>query len=376
MDTTIQILIAPNAFKGSLSSLKVANAIKIGLEQRFQNIDIFPIADGGDDTLDVFLNAFSGEKIAEVVSDPLGRKIEAHWGITQSETAIIEMAEASGIRYLKNSELDPFKASSFGTGELIQSAIDKGTKKMLIGIGGSATVDGGTGILKALGAKFFRDDGSEINHGNFIVDLHSLELNDVKEKLNGVEIIVLNDVDNPLLGENGAARVFGPQKGANDQDVEGLENYMRKYSQLMIDMCGNDFSDFTGSGAAGGIGYMLKSLFGAKMEGGFDYLLKNSRLEKLIESCDVIITGEGKIDSQTLQGKGPGRIAKLAKANGKTCIGVCGTFEPHAELEKYFDQIIPLVDEKTSEEQAMKKTFEVLKSAGGKISKIIAPKPL
>ena len=229
----INILVAPNAFKGNLTSVEVAHHIAVGLSFHGHfEVNTFPIADGGDGTLEVLVSNFRGQYRDSQVFDPLGREIAARWGVINSDTAVIEMANASGIKLLKPEEYNPRLANSFGTGQLILEAISNGFRKMIVGIGGSATVDGGSGMLKALGARFYDEAGREITQGNFMVDASKsdtywMDVEEALTKMEGVEVVVLSDVDNPLLGERGAARVFGPQKGADEKMVEELEKSMR-----------------------------------------------------------------------------------------------------------------------------------------------------
>ncbi len=367
----MNILIAPNAFKGNLSALEVAEILASGLRGDEFHVSTFPIADGGDGSLDVFLHVFSGVRETVEVFGPLGVKIKADWGWIGEDIAFIEMSNASGIKLLKENDLDPLRASSFGTGQLIKRAIEKGAKQIYIGIGGSATVDGGVGMLNALGVRFFDKKENEIDDQTIINEFDNVDLTKVWELMEGIDITVLSDVDNPLLGANGAAHVFGPQKGASPKVVEILENRLISWSSLLISKTGVDFRNLKGAGAAGGVGYALATVARASLVNGFRFLLENSLLKKVIAECDVLITGEGKIDDQTLLGKGPGEIAAIAKNEGKICIGVCGIMDTSIGAGEFFNKIYPLVDGDITRELAMQHSRDLLLEGASKIRKFL-----
>lgn len=373
----INILVAPNAFKGNLTSVEVAHHIAVGLSFHGHfEVNTFPIADGGDGTLEVLVSNFGGKYRDSKVFDPLGREITARWGVINGDTAVIEMANASGIKLLKPHEYNPLATNSYGTGQLILEAISNGFRKIVVGIGGSATVDGGTGMLKALGARFYDNAGREIADGNFMVgasksDSYRMDISKALEKMEGVELVVLSDVDNPLLGERGAARVFGPQKGADEKMVEELEKSMKEFSQIVIDKTGNDFTTMKGAGAAGGVGFMLRAMFNARVMNGMDYLVEETDLEERVRKSDIVITGEGKIDAQTLEGKGPGKIALLAKKYRKKCLGICGRYEDAETLKLYFDALLPIDSGTLSHEEILKHSRENLEIAGRKLGSTI-----
>lgn len=364
----IRVLIAPNAFKGTMNSAKATACMVEGMEQYKQlQLRPFPVADGGDGTLEVLVENFKGEYKISEVADPLGRKISAKWGVINKDTAVIEMANASGIKLLKNHERDPMRANTFGTGQLMIKAIEDGCRKIILGIGGSATVDGGAGILKAFGAHFSDATRKSINFGNYLMNLEYLDTRKCRERLKDVEILVLSDVENPLLGNNGAARVFGPQKGAGEYEVEALEKAMKKFSKLVVADSKRDVTGMKGAGAAGGIAFALKSFFRAEVVGGFDFLLENTGLMAEVEACDILITGEGKIDSQTLKGKAPGKIAALAKSYGKLCVGICGVYEWHENMSNYFDLLLPVNPGKPVDEQLLERSPENLQRTASQL---------
>lgn len=369
----IKVLVASNAFKGSMGPRQATATIVEGMSGFGSlTVEAFPIADGGDGTLDVLVNYFKGNYFTTKVSDPLGRSISAKWGLINEDTAIIEMANASGIKLLKNSELDPLKTNTYGTGQLILKAVEKGCRKIVLCIGGSATVDGGTGVLKAFGTKFYNTNGQEIESGNYLMHLDRIDISNSLPELKNVAFTILSDVDNPLLGDRGACRVFGPQKGASTEKVEELEKAMERYKHLAVELAKEDFSQMEGAGAAGGIAFSLKSFYDAEVTRGFDFLLKETDLESGIERCDILITGEGKIDLQTLEGKGPGRIAALAKKHGKFCIGICGVYEWHEKMNSYFDFLLPINGGEPFTEATLKKNSENLKRAANQLGHMIA----
>ncbi len=363
----MNVLIAPNAFKGNLSALEVAQILASEIANPGISTKIFPIADGGDGTLEVFLEVFSGERKTFKVLNPAGREVVADWGMLDEITAIIEISNASGIKLLDEQELNPLTTSTYGTGQLLVHAIENGAKKVLLGIGGSATVDGGIGMLSALGAVFYGGDGKVLPSMKTISNFSDVNLSACIELLKDVSITILSDVDNPLLGENGAANVFGPQKGATNNMVVELEERLKNWSQLLISKTGKDQTLMKGAGAAGGLGYALASVTNAKMVNGFNYLLENSQLKLLINECDVIITGEGKIDEQTISGKGPGEIIHVAKEQGKVCIVICGIAADSVLNESIFDKVFTLVKPGVTKDFALKNSRDLLTKTAGEI---------
>ncbi|NJN24637.1 MAG: glycerate kinase [Cyclobacteriaceae bacterium] len=313
----MKIIIAPNSFKGSLNAFEVARHIQKGLEQSQLNAEchLFPIADGGDHTLEVCQSAMGGEIRESEVKDPLGRSIKAKWLMhSATHTATIEMAKASGIGLLKANELNPAKCSSYGTGQLMVEALNAGAKKIILGVGGSATVDGGMGMLQAMGALMVWNGGDM--PGNPLLGFSGIDLQKIDHRFRGVEMVILSDVENPLLGPKGAAHVFGPQKGADNIQVQQLEKAMANFNDFIYKHTGKDYKNTKGAGAAGGIALGLMAHFNARMLGGVDFLLEKMGFEKQLTHADLLITGEGKADSQTIGGKGPSGVAVRATAIG------------------------------------------------------------
>ncbi|MEL6527867.1 MAG: glycerate kinase, partial [Chloroflexota bacterium] len=312
----MHILIAPGAFKHSLTATQAAHIIQRGIQAGLPSATtaLLPIADGGNGTLDAWL-ANGGMRYTVPVHDPLMRRIEAEYGILpDGKTAIIEMALASGIELLANDEHNPLVATTFGTGELMRHALEKGARRFIIGMGGSATVDGGSGAMHALGIKLLDANNNEIPHGGGnLTPLATIDTSDLDPRWQDCEIIIASDVDNPLLGEQGAAAVFGPQKGASPDDVQTLERNLAHFAQVIADQHNRDIREVAGTGAAGGLSAGLLAFLGGRIQSGIDLLLDHADFDVLLAETDLIITGEGQMDGQTIHGKGPIGIAQRAQ---------------------------------------------------------------
>ncbi|MBT1697538.1 glycerate kinase [Fulvivirgaceae bacterium PWU4] len=358
----MHVLIAPNAFKNSLSAEAAAQAIQRGLEQSMLSCtcECFPIGDGGDGTGHLLIKKCGGTRVEAVVHDPLGKAIRTSLGlIDQGVTAVIEMADASGLRLLRTDQLNPLRASSAGTGELIRLALDKGVKKIIIGMGGSATVDGGTGILKALGVRFLDAAGETLQDmPESLTNLASVDTIGIDPRIFACEVIVLCDVDNMLLGEQGSAAVFGPQKGASPEAVKKLDAALARLSAVALRQTGIDMSAVKYGGTAGGAAAGLHVFLKARLVHGIDHFLQLTRFEQALEKSDLVITGEGSIDEQTLQGKGPFGVAMAAKRKNIPVIGLAGKvpLEKSSTLQQYFDMLLSIGNEPTDLTSAMKHT--------------------
>ena len=374
----MKIIIAPNSFKGSLDAFEVAQSIRNGLLKSDLNVNchLFPIADGGDHTLEVFQNWLGGNINLSEVNGPLGAKVDAEWVLIENgKTAVIEMAKASGISLVEKSMLNPLKANSYGTGQLIKLAIESGAKNIILGLGGSATVDGGLGILQALGAELFDFNGNLIeNATNPLMDLERISMNNVDPETYEIEFLILCDVENPLLGKDGAAYVFGPQKGADPKAVEKLEKSMKGFNDIIKSKTGKDFSQMKGAGAAGGIAVALKAFFNTTMVSGVDFLMEKMRFEDAIKDADLLITAEGKVDGQTLQGKGPFGVASKAKEHGVPTLILAGKADDIAQLNHGFNAVFPITNGPASLEEAMSKTGEDLEETARQIGNLLALK--
>ena len=347
----MHILIAPNAFKNSLDAAQAAKAIEKGLKQSQLNCttECFPIADGGDGTGSLIIERCNGVIVPQQVHDPLGRKIDSRFGlIDKGKTAVIEMADASGLRLLKKEELNPMQTTSYGTGELINAALDKGANKIIIAMGGSATVDGGCGILKALGVDFLDKDAKRLKTTpDDLLKLVKIDDSGLDRRIHDTETVILCDVNNKLLGPEGAAAVFGPQKGASLSDVKLLNSFLTNFAAVSKAKLGTDMTTIKHGGAAGGATAGLYTWLNAKLANGIEYYLSLTGFEEALKKADLVITGEGSIDTQTLQGKGPYGVALRAKQKNIPVIGLAGTIptKPDAALQKYFDRLLSINQE-------------------------------
>jgi glycerate kinase len=373
----MHILIAPNAFKNSLDATKVAEAINNGLHKSKLSCTTtcFPVADGGDGTTDLLIDHLDGQLIPAVVNDPLKRKISSSFGwIEKDKTAVIELAAVSGLRLLKEGEYDPLITTTQGTGELIIEALNKNVTKIILCIGGSATVDGGTGILNALGIKFFGAAGNELDHLPASLSLLAdINITGLDKRIANTEIIILCDVENPLLGSNGAAAVFGPQKGASTKDVELLETGLTKFRDVVLNKIGKDMAVIKYGGAAGGVAASLHTFINARLVNGIDYFLEVTGFEKELKKADLVITGEGSIDEQTLQGKGPFGVAKRAQEFSLPVIAFAGrvTITPDQSSQQYFDRFISINENIDNLEMAMKNTYTNLEKAAERLGDLL-----
>jgi len=359
--------------KGSMSATNFARAIAEGLLRANDRFDLVkcPIADGGDGTAEVLVNGLNGIFVPVEVHDPLGRKITSRFGwLPESKCAIIEMAEASGLKLLTNNELDPMIASSFGTGDLIQESIRIGAKKIILGIGGSATIDGGLGMLKAMGFLLLDKSGNEIiDGGNGLIQLAEISSKNVSTELFNCKIVIATDVANPLIGENGAANVYGPQKGATPKMIEELELGFQNYISVMKQFTAIDLAVLVGGGAAGGIALPLVSILNARIESGAELVLEMLGITNELKNYDLIITGEGCIDMQTLSGKGSGVIAMAARRTGIPVIAIGGTVKQ--EASSLFDGMFSIMSTPGSLEDSMRSAFNLTKELSFELGKLI-----
>lgn len=362
----MHILIAPNAFKNSLPATDASEAIKKGLLQSKLDCSCtcFPVGDGGDGTGELIIQHSNGTVVPAMVHDPLGRKINSSFGlIDYGKTAVIEMANASGLRLLKREELNPLKTNSYGTGELITAALNKGVNKIILCIGGTATVDGGTGILQVLGIRFLNADGKELNNlPQQLNELDKIDTTESDKRILTCEIIILCDVENTLLGKDGAAKVFGPQKGADTIMVEKLEVLLTNWKNVLLRQTGKDISAVKHGGAAGGAAATMQALFNARLVNGIEEFLLLTHFDEALNKANVVITGEGSIDEQTLQGKGPFGVAKRAKEKNLPVIGLAGKIPSPipASLQTYFDLLLSINPEPVDITIAVKNTYQNL----------------
>lgn len=312
-----KIILAPDSFKESASDIEICHAMEKGIRKVFPDADIIqlPMADGGEGTVQALVNSRQGKIKQAVVRNPIGNNTTAEYGILgDKQTAVIEMASASGLHLLTSDERNPMETSTYGTGELIIRCLDQGINKIILGIGGSATNDGGSGMAQALGIRFLDKDGKDLPPGGAaLINLHSFDFSKVHPKLSTANIRIACDVNNPLCGPDGASAVFGPQKGATPAMVEVLDQALFQYSQVIARQLHKNIRDIPGSGAAGGLGAGLLAFTNSSLEPGIDIVIRESNLPYFAKKADLIFTGEGQIDFQTKFGKTPFGVVKAAK---------------------------------------------------------------
>ena len=386
----MRILIAPDKFKGALNARDVANNIAKGLFDVLPDaqIEIVPMADGGEGTSEAICDARGCSWLQCKVHDPLGRDIDARYGwIEHEKIAVIEMSEAAGMRQLSKSERDPIRATTFGVGEMILDATKRGAKEIIVGLGGSATNDGGFGMARALGFQFFSDAKKLTGAVSDLQDLTKIEapvvagvppanssMQPARLPLQ-LKIVAAVDVRNPLLGENGATRVFGPQKGANKSDLDNLERALTRLADVVATEFGFDYRKEAGSGAAGGLGFGLLSFCGAKIRPGFEVVAEAVGLEAKMKDVDLVITGEGSLDRQTLEGKTPAGVAYLARELGKPVFAIVGRATVDRELREIFDGIYENARSGMSEQENMRHAAELLRENARELAKTFGVGP-
>lgn len=332
----MKIVIAPDSFKESLSALEAANAIERGFKSIFPHAQYkkMPMADGGEGTVQSLADATDGRIIECTVTGPLGEPVQSFFGLTgDGKTAVIEMAAASGLHLVSPEKRNPLLTSTRGTGELITAAVDTGVQHIIIGIGGSATNDAGAGMIQALGGKLYDKTGMEIGPGGgALAELSAIDMSNLDPRLRDVHIEVACDVDNPLTGPRGASAIFGPQKGATPEMVQLLDRNLGHFADIVEHALGKPFRDIEGAGAAGGIGGSLLAFLSADLKRGIDIVLDAVNFEEEVKGADLVITGEGRIDSQTIYGKTPIGVAKAAKNHGIPVIGLAGSLSDDSQI--------------------------------------------
>lgn len=408
----MHLLIAPNAFKNSLTAGEAAKAIQQGFDRsRLKGSatppatatsratathrvtaasratatlpvtsECFPVGDGGDGTGDLLIQRIGGHIVEAEARNPFGRKIRSRWGLVDSgRTAVIEMANASGLRLLDGAAPDPLRATSHGTGDLILAALDQDhdrkITRIILGMGGSATVDGGAGILQALGIRFINDHGEPLtDFPGSLVNLSWIDTSGLDPRLAGIELTVLCDVNNPLIGLQGAAAVFGPQKGASPETVRILQSALGRLAQIIYGQTGKDLAAIPHGGTAGGAAAGLYGLLSARLAAGIDYFLDITGFNEALGRSDLVITGEGSIDEQTLQGKAPFGVASRAKTKGIPVIGLAGSIPPEAvpALQEYFDVLLAIGHGPSTLEKAMQHTAADLERTAAQIGNLLA----
>lgn len=373
----LKIVLAPDSFKGTFSSIEVIECLEEVARRHFSALEVVkvPIADGGEGTVDALVTAAKGEYRTVEVMGPLpGMHVKAKYGIIRGRTAVIEMAQASGMLLIPAEKRDPLNATTYGTGEIIRDALDKGIRDFIIGIGGSVTNDGGIGAAQALGVKFLDRTGKEVGLGGKQLQfIDKIILDDMDPRIKESTITVICDVTNPLTGPQGATAVFGPQKGVTEETFHILESGMKNYERLIKETTGMDMSRVPGSGAAGGLGAALVAFFGAELESGIDAVLDYVKFDGLIEGADLVVTGEGRIDGQSMYGKVPIGIARRCKPKGVKVVAIVGSIGP--EMDKAYEcgiySIMPTVNAPMSLDEAMARAEELLKDAADRMFRFI-----
>ena len=321
-------VVAPDSFKESMTAKEVCDAMERGIKQANPAVEVVkvPMADGGEGTVDSLVDATNGQRVTVEVTGPLGNKISAYYGIVgKGTTAVIEMAKASGLEIVEKKKRNPMITTTFGTGELIRGALDHDVKEIIIGLGGSSTNDGGSGMAQALGAKLLDQNNHQISFGGGNLDkLDRIDISNLDSRLQDVKIILASDITNPLIGKDGASRVFGPQKGATPEMVEKLENNLQHYAKIIKRNLNKDVASVSGAGAAGGLGAGLMAFTTCEMRRGVDLAIEVTKLEEKIRDADYVFTGEGGTDFQTKFGKTPYGVAKLGKKYHKPVISLAG----------------------------------------------------
>jgi glycerate 2-kinase len=371
----MKILIAPDKFKGALNARDVAKNIAEGLHEVLPNaeIEIVPMADGGEGTAEAICEARSGSWLKCKAHDPIGREMEARYGwIEDGKLAVMEMSEASGMRRLSGNERDPIRATTFGVGEMILDAKNRDAHEIIIGLGGSATNDGGWGMARALGYRFEHEHEQEHEKDRErVTELVNLSRIKKSRDLRLPKIIAAVDVRNPLLGDNGATQVFGPQKGANNDELKVLEQALTRLANVVAEDFGFDYRDKPGAGAAGGLGFGLMSFCGATVHPGFDVVAEAVGLESKMKDADVVITGEGSLDRQTLEGKTPAGVARLARKLGKNVFAIVGRNKGDKQVDELFDEVYELARPDMSEKEQMKRAGELLREKARELAKAL-----
>lgn len=372
----MRILLSPDSFKGSLTSVEIINCLEKVARKHFSPVEIIkvPIADGGEGTVDALTLVRNGEFRWKEVTGPLGAKVNAKYGVIDGKTAIIEMAQASGLPLLKEHEKNPLLTTTYGTGELIKAVLDDDIRDIIIGIGGSATNDGGIGAAQALGVEFCDEHGRKVGFGGRELSrITTINLSNLDSRVKESNITVICDVNNPLTGEKGATKVFGPQKGATGEIVDILENGMLNYARVIHTQLGINPNNIPGSGAAGGLGAALVCFLGAHLKSGIDTVLDFVDFDNLLEGVDLVITGEGRIDGQSIYGKVPIGIARRCKEKKVKVVAIVGSIGENAQLVYGYgiESIMPIINRAMSLEEAMANSVELLTDAADRMFRLI-----
>ncbi len=355
----MKVVVAIDSFKGSLTSLQAGNAVKDAIKRLDKKGEVLvkPLADGGEGTVEALASGFDSERVELTVTGPLLKPVVAEYCILRdTNTAVIEMASASGITLVSSEERNPLNTTTYGVGELIKDAIERGCRRFIVGIGGSATNDGGTGMLTALGYEFLDQNNNPIVLGaKGLKALYKIKTDQVIPELKECRFNIACDVTNPLCGENGCSAVFGPQKGATAEMIAKMDGWLEEYAKIAKAVSSKSDKDYAGAGAAGGLGFAFLSFTNAILKSGIEIVLEETKLEEDIKTADLVVTGEGRLDAQTVMGKAPIGVAKLAKKYGKKVIAFSGCVTEQAEVcnAHGIDAFFPILREITTLEEAL-----------------------
>lgn len=357
----MKIVISIDSLKGSLTSIEAANAIKKGIlsVDNKSDVVIMPLADGGEGTVEALVQGMNGEEKVISVTGPINEKVNATYGILkETNTAIIEMAQASGLPLVPAELRNPLNTTTYGVGEIIKEAIEKGCRNFIVGIGGSATNDCGVGMLQALGFEFYDENDNLVGLGGKVLNqIKRIKTDNKLKELDECNFKIACDVNNPLYGENGAAYIYGPQKGATEEIVKELDKGLKNFAEVVKKDLGKDIAHIEGAGAAGGLGFGFLGFLNSKLESGIKIILDEIKLEEVVKDADIVITGEGRLDNQTAMGKAPIGVAKLGKKHGAKVIAIAGCTTPDAVKcnEEGIDAYFSIVNKAMTIDEAMKK---------------------
>lgn len=357
----MKIVISIDSLKGSLTSIEAANAIKKGIlsVDNKSDVVIMPLADGGEGTVEALVQGMNGEEKVISVTGPINEKVNATYGILkETKTAIIEMAQASGLPLVPAELRNPLNTTTYGVGEIIKEAIEKGCRNFIVGIGGSATNDCGVGMLQALGFEFYDENDNLVELGGKVLNqIKRIKTDNKLKELDECNFKIACDVNNPLYGENGAAYIYGHQKGATEEIVKELDKGLKNFAEVVKKDLGKDIAHIEGAGAAGGLGFGFLGFLNSKLESGIKIILDEIKLEEVVKDADIVITGEGRLDNQTAMGKAPIGVAKLAKKHGAKVIAIAGCTTPDAVKcnEEGIDAYFSIVNKAMTIDEAMKK---------------------
>ncbi len=372
----MKIVIAPDSFKGSATSRMAARAMGEGVRKIFPDAELveIPVADGGEGTVEALTDSMHGEIVKKTVRGPLGDNVEAVYGLLPGKTAVIEMASASGLPLIPDDRRNPLLTSTYGTGQLIDDALARGCETILLGIGGSATNDGGTGMAKALGYKFLDSNGNALPEGGgALTNLEDIDDAEVNSLVFRAKFLVACDVTNPLTGPEGASHIYGAQKGASAEDIELLDSALEKLAAVVSRKFGRSNKNFPGAGAAGGLGYGLMEFCGGELKPGIEIVLDLVKFDDYLDNADLVISGEGRIDGQSVYGKVPVGIAGRAKKKGIPVLAIVGDIGPKVEAvyDYGIDAIMTSVNKAMSLEEAMSRSYELLVDSAARAMRMI-----